>query len=63
MQSVVTHSDTEADAHPIQDSRDNQGLPTEHEERGDSADMQEKHDPACEPIKVAVIGFCRNLGH
>jgi hypothetical protein len=60
MQPVIPHSDPESDADPIKNGRDNQGLPTEHEERGDGADMQQRHNPRSKPIKVAVIGLGRD---
>jgi hypothetical protein len=48
-EAMVAHADAEASGDPPEDHGNEEGLPTEHEERGDGAEMERNHDEKRQP--------------
>jgi hypothetical protein len=46
---MVAHADAEASGDPPQEHGDKEGLPMEHEERGNGAEMERNHDEKRQP--------------
>src|ERR1043165_9525591 len=58
-QSVITHADAQAGGNPPKHECDHQGLPTEHEERCNGAEMKQPHENDGVPINT----LCSFLDH
>ena len=59
MKPVIAHTDAETDAHPIQDRRNGQRLPGEHEQRANRAQMEENQCDTRNPIDLVVLARSR----
>ena len=66
-ESMVAHADAEASGDPPEKHGDEEGLPMEHEERGDGADVERNHDQEREPDdglrEGAVVSERSRRGH
>src|SRR5262245_5409973 len=60
MKPVIAHADAESDGYPIQDRRNDQGLPTEHEQGADGAQMENDQRDARYPINAVTLTRSRS---
>jgi len=61
VQPMIAQADTKAGRHPIQKDRDQEIPPTEHEERGDGAQMEQRHGNGRGPVQPLVLSNLEDL--
>jgi hypothetical protein len=61
VQAVVAQTDAKTGGHPIQEDRDSQIPPTEHEECRNGPDMEENHGDGGRPIQALVLSNLKDL--
>src|SRR5277367_6703585 len=60
-QAVITHADSQAERHPIQDKRNGDGLPVDKKERSDGASVKNNQKDDYRPIRLgAALAYRKN---
>jgi hypothetical protein len=62
VQSVIAHADAKARAHPEEEERDSQCMPTEHEQCGDRPEVEKAEGDAVGPVYFSRIGYVDQVG-
>ncbi|SPF54342.1 hypothetical protein SBA4_6330008 [Candidatus Sulfopaludibacter sp. SbA4] len=64
MEPVVAHADAEAGAHPVEEQRDSQCVPTEHEQCRDGSEVEKAERDGIGPVALVRVGYVdRVLSH